>query len=109
MATFGATTKRSLAGAGQFLFMGLNGVVLASLVGVFWHSDGLQFVISLVGVVVFAWKLVYRHDRKSLVTFPPVHGSPCLSPPLLRSNHVLLRVYDADDWQVSATVLSPTR
>jgi len=63
MAAFGATTRRSLAGAGQFLFMGLIGVVLASLVGVFWHSDALQFVISLVGVVVFAGLAAYDAQR----------------------------------------------
>ena len=43
MAAYGTTTSRSLAGWGQFLFMGLIGVV-ASIVGMFWHSDGLQFV-----------------------------------------------------------------
>ena len=44
MALFGSTTKRSLAGVGQFLCMGLIGVVLASLVGIFWHNDALQFL-----------------------------------------------------------------
>ena len=43
MAAYGTTTRRSLAGFGQFLFMGLIGVVLASIVGIFWHSDALQF------------------------------------------------------------------
>ena len=46
-------TKRSLAGVGQFAFMGLIGVILASVVGMFWHSAGLQFGISIVGVIVF--------------------------------------------------------
>ena len=63
MAAYGATTRRSLAGAGQFLFMGLIGVVLASVVGIFWHSDALQFVISLVGVVVFAGLAAYDAQR----------------------------------------------
>ena len=53
LALFGTTTKRSLAGVGQFAFMGLIGVVLASIVGMFWKSEGLQFVISIVGVIVF--------------------------------------------------------
>ena len=53
LALFGSTTKRSLAGVGQFAFMGLVGVVLASIVGVFWKSSGLQFGISIVGVIVF--------------------------------------------------------
>ena len=53
MALYGSTTKRSLAGVGQFLFMGLIGLVLASLVGLFWHNNALQFVIAAVGVLVF--------------------------------------------------------
>ncbi len=53
LALFGTTTKRSLAGVGQFAFMGLIGVLLASIVGMFWKSEGLQFVISIVGVIVF--------------------------------------------------------
>ena len=53
LALFGTMTKRSLAGLGQFAFMGLIGVLLASLVGMFWHSSGLQFGISIVGVIVF--------------------------------------------------------
>jgi FtsH-binding integral membrane protein len=46
LAAYGTVTRRSLAGLGQFLFMGLMGVVLASIAGMFWHSDGLQFVVS---------------------------------------------------------------
>ncbi|MEO8431824.1 MAG: Bax inhibitor-1/YccA family protein [Acidobacteriota bacterium] len=53
LAVFGTVTKRSLAGVGQFAFMGLVGVILASVVGMFWHSTGLQFGISIVGVIVF--------------------------------------------------------
>jgi FtsH-binding integral membrane protein len=53
LALYGTTTKRSLAGVGQFAFMGLIGLILASLVGLFVHSAGLQFAISVVGVIVF--------------------------------------------------------
>ncbi len=53
LALYGTTTKRSLAGVGQFMFMGLIGVILASVVGMFVKSEGLQFVISIVGVIVF--------------------------------------------------------
>lgn len=53
LALFGSTTKRSLAGVGQFAFMGLIGVVLASIVGIFVQSSMLQFVISVAGVIVF--------------------------------------------------------
>jgi FtsH-binding integral membrane protein len=63
MAAYGTTTRRSLAGFGQFLFMGLIGVVLASIVGIFWHSDALQFVISFIGVIVFTGLAAYDAQR----------------------------------------------
>jgi FtsH-binding integral membrane protein len=53
LALYGTTTKRSLAGVGQFVFMGLIGLVLAMVVGFFWKAPALQFVISVVGVLVF--------------------------------------------------------
>jgi FtsH-binding integral membrane protein len=63
MALYGTTTQRSLAGFGQFLFMGVIGVVLASIVGMFWHNDGLQFVISFIGVIVFTGLAAYDAQR----------------------------------------------
>ena len=63
MALFGSTTKRSLAGFGQFLYMGLIGLVLASLVGIFWHNDALQFLISAVGVLVFTGLAAWDAQR----------------------------------------------
>ncbi len=63
MALYGTVAKRSLAGWGQFLFMGLIGVVIASIVGIFWHSDGLQFVISFIGVIVFTGLAAYDAQR----------------------------------------------
>jgi FtsH-binding integral membrane protein len=57
LALFGSTTKRSLAGVGQFAFMGLIGVVLAMVVGMFFRgvgqSPGFNFAISIIGVIVF--------------------------------------------------------
>jgi FtsH-binding integral membrane protein len=63
MAAFGTTTRRNLSGFGQFLFMGLIGVVLASVVGIFWPSDGLQFVLSFIGVIVFTGLAAYDAQR----------------------------------------------
>ena len=62
-AVFGTVTKRSLAGVGQFMFMGLIGLILASIVGLFWHSDALQFVISVVGVLVFTGLTAWDAQR----------------------------------------------
>jgi FtsH-binding integral membrane protein len=63
LALYGTVTARNLQGFGQFLFMGLIGVVLASIVGIFWHSDALQFVISFIGVIVFTGLAAYDAQR----------------------------------------------
>ena len=63
LALFGSTTKRSLAGAGQFFMMGLIGLILASIIGMFWHNDALQFLISVVGVIVFTGLTAYDAQR----------------------------------------------
>ena len=63
LALFGTTTTRSLAGAGHFLFMGLVGLVLASVVGMFWHSEALQFLISVIGVIVFTGLTAWDAQR----------------------------------------------
>jgi FtsH-binding integral membrane protein len=63
LALYGSMTKRSLVGLGQFAFMGLIGVIIASLVGLFWHSDALQFLISCAGVIVFTCLTAYDAQR----------------------------------------------
>jgi FtsH-binding integral membrane protein len=63
LAAYGTLTRRSLEGLGQFLFMGLIGVVLASIVGIFWQNDAFQFVLSFIGVVVFAGLAAYDAQR----------------------------------------------
>lgn len=63
LALFGTFTKRSLAGIGQFAFMGLIGVIIASVVGLFWQNDALQFVISVVGVIVFTGLTAWDAQR----------------------------------------------
>ena len=54
LSVYGYTTQRDLSAIGSFLIMGLFGIIIASVVGMFWHSTPLQFAISVVGVLVFA-------------------------------------------------------
>ncbi|HYE91876.1 MAG TPA: Bax inhibitor-1/YccA family protein [Terriglobales bacterium] len=63
LALWGSTTSRSLAGVGQFMFMGLIGIILASIVGLFWQNDALQFLIAVVGVIVFTGLTAYDAQR----------------------------------------------
>ena len=69
LAMYGTVTRRELSGLGQFLFMGLIGLVLASVVGLFWHNDGLQFLISFIGVILFAGMTVYDAQRLKELAF----------------------------------------
>jgi len=72
MALVGTFTKKSLAGVGQFMFMGLIGLIIASIVNLFWMNNALYFVISVVGVIVFtgltAWDA--QNLKKMAVALP---------------------------------------
>ena len=63
LSLWGYTTQRDLTGMGSFLLMGLFGVILASLVNLFMASSVLQFVISVVGVLVFAGLTAWDTQR----------------------------------------------
>jgi uncharacterized protein len=63
LSLWGYTTQRDLSGMGSFLIMGLFGVILASLVNLFLQAPMLQFVISIVGVLVFAGLTAYDTQR----------------------------------------------
>lgn len=63
LSLYGYTTKRDLTGMGSFLFMGLIGIVIASLVNLFLASSMLQFIVSVVGVLVFAGLTAWDTQR----------------------------------------------
>ncbi len=64
---FGYTTKKDLSGMGSLMFMGLIGIIIASLVNIFLQSTMIMFVTSVIGVVVFtgliAWET--QHIREA--------------------------------------------
>jgi FtsH-binding integral membrane protein len=53
MSLYGYTTKRDLTGMGNFLFMGLIGILIASLANMFFKSAAVDFVVSVLGVLIF--------------------------------------------------------
>jgi FtsH-binding integral membrane protein len=63
MSLYGYTTKRDLSKYGSFLFMGLIGIVIASLVNIFIGSTALQFAVSVIGVLVFTGLTAYDSQR----------------------------------------------
>jgi len=66
LSLFGYTTKKDLTGFGSFLIMGLIGLVLASLAQMFLRLPGLSFIISILGVFIFAGLIAY--DTQKLKT-----------------------------------------
>jgi FtsH-binding integral membrane protein len=63
LSLYGYTTQRDLSGMGTFLMMGLFGIIIASLVNIFLKSSGLEWVISVIGVGVFAGLTAYDTQR----------------------------------------------
>jgi FtsH-binding integral membrane protein len=63
LSLYGYTTKRDLSAFGAFLVMGLFGVIIASLVNIFLQNTMMQFVISVVGVLVFSGLTAWDTQR----------------------------------------------
>ena len=63
LSLWGYTTQRDLTGMGSFLIMGLFGIIIASLVNIFVASTMLQWIVSVVGVLVFAGLTAYDTQR----------------------------------------------
>ena len=63
MSLWGYTTKRDLTGMGSFLFMGLIGIILASIVNMFIASSALHFAISAIGVIIFVGLTAYDTQK----------------------------------------------
>jgi uncharacterized protein len=60
---FGMTTKKDLTGVGNFMFMGLIGIIIASVVNMFVRSSGMAMIISYVGVIVFVGLTAYDTQK----------------------------------------------
>jgi FtsH-binding integral membrane protein len=65
----GYTTKKDLTGFGSFLIMGLWGLIIASLVGMFWHPAGFSLIISVLGVLIFAGLTAYDTQRLKMTYY----------------------------------------
>jgi hypothetical protein len=75
LSLWGYTTQRDLSGFGSFLFMGLIGIVIASLVNIFLASSMMQFLISVIGVLVFAGLTAYDTQKIKEMYSPMDDGS----------------------------------
>ena len=63
MSVYGWTTKKDLTTWGSFLFMGLIGIIVASLVNIFVRSSAMAMIISYIGVLVFVGLTAYDTQK----------------------------------------------
>jgi FtsH-binding integral membrane protein len=80
---YGYSTSRDLSRFGSFLFMGLIGIVLASVVNIFVASSALQFAISVIGVLLFTGLTAYDTQRIKQVYLTAGAGSDLAKPALM--------------------------
>ncbi len=65
----GYTTKKDLTAFGSFLIVGLFGLIIASLVNMFLHSSMMSFIISVLGVFIFAGLIAYDTQRLKMTYY----------------------------------------
>jgi len=63
MSIYGYTTKRDLTKLGSFLMMGLFGIIIASVVNMFMGSERMEFIISILGVLIFVGLTAYDTQK----------------------------------------------
>ncbi|NOR45806.1 MAG: BAX inhibitor (BI)-1/YccA family protein [Candidatus Delongbacteria bacterium] len=63
MSFYGYTTKKDLTSWGSFLFMGLIGIVIGSVVNIFWASSALYWLVTYIGVIVFTGLTAYDTQK----------------------------------------------
>ncbi len=59
MSLYGYTTKKDLSAMGSFLIMGVWGLIVASLINLFFQSPGLSYAVSVIGVLIFTGLTAY--------------------------------------------------
>ena len=69
MSLYGYTTRRDLSQFGSFLFMGLIGIIIASLVNLFMHSAAMAFIVSILGVLIFSGLIAYDTQRLKMTYY----------------------------------------
>lgn len=74
LSLYGYTTKKNLTGMGSFLMMGLFGLIIAMIVNFFMQSSAMDFVISVVGVLIFAGLTAYDTQKIKLMYLEGEHS-----------------------------------
>jgi FtsH-binding integral membrane protein len=105
MSLYGYTTKRDLSAWGSFLFMGLIGIIIASVVNIFLVSAALHFAVSVIGVLVFVGltaydtqqikEMYYEADASDVVARKAIMGALRLYLDFINMFMMLLHLFGA--------------
>lgn len=63
MSLYGYSTGKDLTGLGSFLFMGLIGLVLTSIINIFLQSPAIEYALSVIGVIIFTGLIAYDTQK----------------------------------------------
>jgi len=75
MALVGYTTKTDLTKFGSIMYMGLIGIIIASVVNMFTHSGGLNYIISFLGVLIFTGLAAYDVQKLKRIGAETIEGA----------------------------------
>jgi FtsH-binding integral membrane protein len=73
MSVYGMVTKRDLTGLGSILFMALIGLIIASIVNIFWANSTLYWIITYAGVLIFVGLTAYDTQRLKMIAIETAH------------------------------------
>ena len=104
MSVYGMVTKRDLTSVGSFMFMGLIGIIICSVINIFLKSSALGFAISFIGVFIFLGLTAYDTQKlKAYATAPQlrenlaVYGALALYLDFINLFLMLLRLFGGGD------------
>lgn len=104
MSIYGTVTKRDLTSVGSFMFMGLIGIIICSVINIFLKSSALGFAISFIGVFIFLGLTAYDTQKlKAYATAPElrenlaVYGALALYLDFINLFLMLLRLFGGGD------------
>ncbi len=69
LSLYGYATKKDLSGFGSFLLVGLIGIIVAMIANMFLHSAMIQFVVSIIGVLIFAGLIAFDTQRLKMTYY----------------------------------------
>lgn len=79
MSIYGYITKKDLTSIGSFLYMGLMGLTIISIINIFFQSSAVEFTLSIIGVLVFTGLIAYDTQKLKALYYQGIDNSDKMS------------------------------